>query len=163
MEDQKFPEIIPQMTEKVNPDLMTIMTYKSSDQESMDEPPEKVLGYSYNLVEDKPSISSNFISAKKKRAKVRPDLSLADVDGFIKIPQSRRSLLATCNAVYIPLGLATPPITKLKVLLKESLSHNCIGDWDPPTPTNLIKEQADKLKETPQIHITHNSMRILIG
>ena len=43
MEDGKFPEIIPWMMEKVNPDLMTIVTYKSSDHESMDEPLEKVL------------------------------------------------------------------------------------------------------------------------
>ena len=140
MEDGNFPEIIPWMMEKVNPDLMTIVTYKSSDQESMDEPLEKVLGYSHNPVEDKPSISSNINPAKRIKVKICPDLSLADVEGFIKIPQSRRCLLATCNAVHIPLGLATPLTTKLKVLLKEFLSHNYIGDWDPPTPTNLIKE-----------------------
>ena len=106
------------MMKKVNPNLITIMTYKSSDQESMDEPSEKVLGYSYNLVEDKPSISSNINPAKKIGAKVRPDLSLAEVDGFIKIPQSRRSLLATCNAFYNPLELVTPFTIKLKILLK---------------------------------------------
>ena len=121
-------------------------------------------------MEDKPSISSNFNPAKKIGAKVRPDLSLADVDGFIKIPQSRRSLLATCNAVYNPLGLVTPFTIKLKILLKESLSHNCVGDWDPPASTSLIKEQADKLKEAdiklkeiPELHITHNSTRIIMG
>ena len=87
MEDGNFPEVIPQMMEKVNPNLITIVTYKSSDQESMDEPSEKVLGYSHNLVEDKPSISSNINPAKKIKAKIRPDLSLADVDSFIKISQ----------------------------------------------------------------------------
>ena len=128
MEDENFPEIIPRMMEKVNPNLITIMTYHSSDKESMDEPLEEVLGYSHNPVEDKPSISSNINPAKRIKVKIRPDLSLADVEGFIKIPQSRRCLLATCNAVHIPLGLATPLTTKLRVLLKESLSHNCVED-----------------------------------
>ena len=129
----------------------------------MNEPSEKVLGYSHNPVEDKPSISSNINPTKRIKVKIRPDLSLTDVEGFVKISHSRRCLLATCNAVHIPLGLATPLTTKLKVLLKESLSHNCIGDWDPPTPTNLVKEQADKLKKTSEIHITHNSTRIMMG
>ena len=116
-------------------------------------------------MDDKLGISFTFNPAKKRKgAKVCPDLTLADVDDFIKIPQSRRTLLATCNAVHIPLGLVDPITTKLKVLLKEFLSHNCTGDWDPPVLTKLIKEQTDKrLKEAPQIHITHNSMRILMG
>ena len=153
MEDGNFSEIVPGMMKKVNPKLITIVTYKSSDQESMDEPLEKVFGYSHNPLEDKPRMSFTFNPASKsKGAKICPDLSLADVEGFIKIPQSRRCLLATCNAVYIPLGLVTPLPTKLKVLLKESLSHNCVGDWDPPASTSLIKEQADKLKEIPPYH-----------
>ena len=116
-------------------------------------------------MDDKLGASFTFNPAKKRQgAKVCPDLTLANVDDSIKIPQSRRILLATCNAVHIPLELVDPITTKLKVLLKEFLSHNCTGDWDPPVFTNLIKEQTDKrLKEAPQIHITHNSTRILMG
>ena len=151
------------MLKRVGLKHKTIVTSRSSDQESLDKLSDKVLGYLYSPVEDKPSISSNINPAKRIKVKIRPDLSLADVEGFVKIPQSRRCLLTTCNAVHIPLGLATPLTTKLKVLLKESLSHNCDGDWDSPTSTNLIKEQADKLKKTPEIHITHNSTRIMMG
>ena len=116
-------------------------------------------------MDDKLGASFSFNPAKKRQgAKVRPDLTLADVDDSIKIPQSRRILLATCNTLRVPLELVDPITTKLKVLLKEFLSHNCTGDWDPPVFTNLIKEQTDKrLKEAPQIHITHNSTRILMG
>ena len=86
-------------------------------------------------MEDKLGISFTFNPAKKKKgAKVRPDLTLADVDGFIKTPQSRRSLLAICNAVYDPLGLAI----KLKILMKETLSLNKPGDWDSPVSTSLV-------------------------
>ena len=77
-------------------------------------------------MDEKLSTSITFNLAKMKTgAKVRPDLTLVDVDDSIKIPQSRRTLLATCNALHIPLGLVDPITTKLKVLLKEFLSHNC--------------------------------------
>ena len=83
---------------------------------------DKVLRYLYNPVEDKIGINFIFNPAKKKKgAKVRPDLTLNDVDSFIKTPQSRRSLLAICNAVYDPLGLATPFTIKFKILIKETL------------------------------------------
>ena len=121
-------------------------------------------------MEDKPSISSNFNPAKKKGAKVRPDLSFADVDGFIKTPRSRRSLLTICNTDHYPLKLVNPFTIKTKILLKESLSLNSVGDWDPPASTSLIKEQAAKLKEAimklkeiPELPITHNSTRIRMG
>ena len=84
MEDGSFSGTIPQMMKKVNPELTTIVTYKSSDLEPMDELTIKVHGYSYNHVEDKLSISFNLNPAKKKGAKDCPDLSLTDVDGFIK-------------------------------------------------------------------------------
>ena len=141
------------------------MTPKSSDQESLEKLSDKVLGYLYNHMDEKLGKSITFNPVKKKKgARVCPDLTLANVDDSIKIPQSRRILLATCNAVHIPLELVDPITTKLKVLLKQFLSHNCTRDWDPPVLTKLTKEQTDKrLKEAPQIYITHNSTRILMG
>ena len=89
-----------------------------------------------------------FNSAKKRKgAKVCPDLKIEDVDSFIKTPQTRRSLLALCNAVYNPLGLATPFTIKLKILMKETLSLDNPGDWDSPVSTSLIKEWASAIKE----------------
>ena len=124
------------------------MTSKSSDQESLEKLSDKVLGYLYNHMEEKLGTSITFNPAKKKKgAKVHPDLTLADVDDFIKTPQSRRTLLAICNAVYNPLGLATPFTIKLKILMKETLSLDNQGDWDSPVSTTLIKEWATTLKE----------------
>ena len=117
------------MMKRVGLKLKTIVTSRSSDQESLDKLSDKVLGYLYNPVDDKLGISFIFNPAKKRKgAKVHPDLTLADADDFIKTPQSRRTLLAICNAVYNPLGLTTPFTIKLKILLKESLSHNFVGD-----------------------------------
>ena len=79
---------------------------------------------------------------------------LNDVDSFIKTPQSRRSLLAICNAVYDPLGLVTPFTIKLKILMKETLSLDNPGDWDSPVSTSLVKEWASALKEA----ITQDSL-----
>merc|ERR1712240_581421 len=108
---------------------------------------DKVLGYLYNPVEDRLGIKFVFNPAKKRKGdKVRPDLTLDDVDSFIKTPQSRRSLLALCNAVYDPLGLMTPFTIKLKILMKETLSLDNPGDWDSPVSTSLVKEWASALK-----------------
>ena len=90
MEDGHFSGTIPRMMKRVGLKLKTIVTSRSSDQESLDKLSDKVLGYLYNPVEDKLSISFTFNPAKKRKgAKVCPDLTLANVDDFIKIPQSR--------------------------------------------------------------------------
>ena len=68
------------------------------------------------------------------------------------------------------MGLVTPFTIKLKILVKESLSLNNLGDWDPPVSTSLNKEWAATLKEaiiklyeTPELPITHNSTRVRMG
>ena len=155
MEDGSYSGTIPRMMKKVGLKLKTIVTSKSSDQESISKLSDKVLGYLYNPVEDRLGIKFVFNPAKKRKgAKVCPDLTLNDVDSFIKTPQSRRSLLAICNAVYDPLGLATPFTIKLKILMKETLSLNNPGDWDSPVSTSLVKEWASALKEA----ITQDSL-----
>merc|ERR1711867_384311 len=136
------------MMKKVGLKLKTIVTSKSSDQESISKLSDKVLGYLYNPVEDRLGIKFVFNPAKKsKGAKVRPDLTLNDIDSFIKTPQSRRSLLALCNAVYDPLGLATPFTIKLKILMKETFSLDNPRDWDTLVSTTSVKEWATTLKE----------------
>ena len=125
MEDGSYSGTIPRMMKKVGLKLKTIVTSKSSDQESISKLSDKVLGYLYDPIQDKLGIKFVFNPAKKRKgAKVRPDLTLDDVDSFIKTPQSRRSLLALCNAVYDPLGFATPFTIKLKIIVKEYLSLN---------------------------------------
>merc|ERR1712237_137961 len=140
---------------KVGLKLKTIVASKSSDQESISKLSDKVLGYLYNPVEDRLGIKFVFNPAKKRKgAKVHPDLMINDVDSFIKTSQSRRSLLIICNAVYDPLGLATPFTIKLKILMEETLSLDNPGDWDSPVSTSLVKEWASALKEA----ITQDSL-----
>merc|ERR1712239_33546 len=148
LEDGSYSGTIPRMMKKVGLKLKTIVASKSSDQESISKLSDKILGYLYNPVEDRLGIKFVFNPAKKRKgAKVCPDLTLKDVDSFIKTPQSRRSLLALCNAVYNPLGLATPFTIKLKILMKETLSLNNTGDWDSPVSNSLVKEWASAIKE----------------
>ena len=110
MKDGNFSGIVTGIRVAIK--LKTIVTSKSSDQESLDKLSDKVLGYLDNYVDDKLGASFIFNPAKKRKgAKVCPDLTLADADDFIKIPQSRTCLLATCNAVHIPLGLVAPITT----------------------------------------------------
>ena len=69
------------------------------------------------------------------------------MESFIKTPQTRRSLLSICNAVYNPLGLASPYTIKLKLLMKDTLSVDNPGDWDTPISTRLIREWSAAIKE----------------
>ena len=88
----------------------------------------------------------------------------------LRPPQSRRSLFVICNTVHDPLKLANTFTIKTKILLKESLSLKSVGDWDSPASTSWVKEQAAtlreaimKLKEIPELYITHNSKRVRKG
>ena len=94
---------------KVGLKLKTIVILHSPDQESHAKLSERVYGYLYNPQKDLFGLKFSFNPAKKRKvAKVKPDLTLKDVDAFIKSPQTRRSLLSICNRVYNPLGVAAP-------------------------------------------------------
>ena len=95
-----FSGTIPSMMKKVGLKLKTIVTSHSKDQEALSKLSNKVLGCLYDLVQDLIGVKFSFNPAKKKKgAKVKPDLTLQDVDAFIKSPQTRRSLLSICNGV----------------------------------------------------------------
>ena len=80
-------------------------------------------------------------------AKVKPDLTLKNVEGVMKSPQTQFILLGICNTVIDPLGLVCPYSIKLKILMKDTLSMDNPGDWDSPVSTKLVKEWSEVLKE----------------
>ena len=107
--DGSFSGTIPSMMKKVGLKLKTIVASHSKDQDTLSKLSNKVLGCLYDLVQDLIGVKFSFNPAKKrKRAKVKPDPTLQDVDAFIESPQSQRSLLSICNKVYDPLRLASP-------------------------------------------------------
>ena len=109
--------------------LKTIVSSVSQDQEDLSKLSDKVLGCLYNPKEDTIGVKFAFNPSKKKKGlKVKPDLTLPDVDAFYKSPQSRRSLLSICNGIYDPLGLASPYTIMLKLLMKDTLSVDNPGD-----------------------------------
>ena len=136
------------MMKKVGLKLKTIIILHSKDQEALSKLSDKVLGCLYDLMQDLIGVKFSFNPAKKKKgAKVKPDLTLQDVDAFIKSPQTRRYLLSISNGVYNPLGLAAPYTIKLKLLMKDTLSVENPGDWDSPVSSKLIKEWSSAVKE----------------
>ena len=115
LSDGSFSGTIPSMMRKVGLKLKTIVTSHSQDQEALSKLSDRVLGNLYDPVKDLIGVKFTFNPAKKRKgAKVKPDLTLNDVESFIKTPQTRRSLLSICNAIYDPLGLASPYTIKLK-------------------------------------------------
>ena len=51
----------------------------------------------------------------------KPDLTVKDVEEFMKTPQAPHILLAICNAVFDPIGWVTHYTIKLKLLMRTTL------------------------------------------
>ena len=118
LSDGSFSGTIPSMMKKVGLKLKTIVTLHSQDQESLAKISDRVLGYLYNLQKDLLGVKFSFNPAKKtKGAKDKPHVTLKDVDAFIKSPQTWRSLLSICIAIYDTLGLAYLYSIKLKIFM----------------------------------------------
>ena len=116
---------------------------------------EKVLGYLYNAEDDRICVKFVFNPAKKRKgAEFKPDLTMDDVDIFFKTSESSRLLLTICNAVYDPLGLVTLFTIKLKILMKQTVSIDNLGDCDSSVLDCLNKEWSSVLKEA----ISQNSL-----
>ena len=121
--DGSYSGTIPAMMKKVGLKLKTIVSSVSQDQEALSKLSDKILGCLYDPKDDLIGVKFAFNPSKKKKGlKVKPDLTLPDVDAFYKSPQTRRSLLSICNRIYDPLGLASPYTIKLKLLMKDTLS-----------------------------------------
>ena len=100
LQDGSFSGTIPSMMKKVGLKFKTIVTSHSQDQEALSKLSDRVLGNLYDPVKDLIGVKFTFNPAKKRKgAKVKPDLTLDDVESFIKTPQTRRSLLSICNAI----------------------------------------------------------------
>ena len=148
LEDRSYSGTIPTMMKKVRLKLKTIVSSISQDQEALSKLSDKVIGCLYDPKNNPIGVKFSFNpSKKKKEAKVKPDLTLSDVNTFYKSPQTQRSLLSICNRIYDPLGLASLYTIKLKLLMKDTLSVDNPGDWDSPVSSNLIKEWSMAVKE----------------
>merc|ERR1712240_323595 len=108
------------MMRRVRLKLKTIVLSISQDQEALSKLSDKVLGCLYDPKNDLTGVKFSCNPSKKKKgAKVKPDLTLSDVDTFYKSPQTQRSLLSICNGIYYPLELAFLYTIKLKLLMKD--------------------------------------------
>ena len=104
LQDGSFSGTIPSMMKKVGLKLKTIITSHSQDQEALSKLSDRALGNLYNLVKDLIGVKFTINRAKERKgAKVKPDLTLDDVESFIKTPKTWRSLLSICNTIYNPL------------------------------------------------------------
>ena len=123
LDNGRYSGAITAMMKKVGLKLKTIFLSISQDQEALSKVSDKVLGCLYDPKKDLIGVKFSFNPSKKKKgAKVKPDLTLPDVDTFYKSSQTERSLLSICNWIYDPLGLASPYTIKLKLLMKDTLS-----------------------------------------
>ena len=123
LENGSYSGTIPTRMKKVGLKLRTIVSSVSQDQEALSKLSNNVLRCPYNPKDDLIGVKFAFNPSKKKKGlKVKPDLTLPDVDTFYKSPQTRRSLLSICNEIYDPLGLASPYTIKLKLFMKDTLS-----------------------------------------
>ena len=90
LDDGSYSGTIPVMMKKVRLKLKTIVLSVSQDQEALSKLSDKVFRCLYDPKNDLISVKFTFnLSKKKKGLKVKPDLTLPDVDTFYKSPQTR--------------------------------------------------------------------------
>merc|ERR1712240_689883 len=104
LKDGTHSGMILAMLKQVGLKIKTIVSSVSQEPEDLAKLSNKVLGCLYNPREDLLEIKFVFNPSKKKKGiKIKPDLTLQDIEEFYKSPQSRRSLLSLCNGIYDPL------------------------------------------------------------
>ena len=88
LEDRSYSGTIPTMMKQVGLKLKTIVSSVSQDQEALSKLSDKVLGCLYNPKEDTIGVKFAFNPSKKmKGLKMKPDLTLPDIDAFYESPQ----------------------------------------------------------------------------
>merc|ERR1711873_27234 len=89
LEDGSYCGTIPAMMKQVGLKLKTIVSSVSQDQEALSKLSDKVLGCLYDPKDDLIGVKFSFNPFKKKKGlKVKPYLTLPDVDTFYKSPQT---------------------------------------------------------------------------
>ena len=96
LNDGSFSGTIPSMMKKVGLRLKTIISSISQDQEALSKLSNKVLRCLYDPKKDLIGMKFSFNPSKKKKgAKVKPDLTLPEVDTFYKSPQTQNLFSAS--------------------------------------------------------------------
>ena len=120
----------------------------SDNQEAIDKLSGAVLGHKWEPKEDLMGITLWFNISKQRKAKRQdPDLSLSDIEQLKSAKHMMRTLLGICNGIFYPIGIASPYSIKLKILMKETLNIDNLGNWDSPVSKDLMDEWASTVSE----------------
>ena len=135
----EFTGTIPAMAHNFDLRIKSMVCSGSDNQEAINKLLEAVLGYKWEPQQDLMGITLRFNISKWSKGKCQePDLSLSDIDQLKSLKHTRRTLLGICNGVFDPLGIALPYSIKLKILMKETLNVDNLGDWDGPVSKVLM-------------------------
>merc|ERR1712030_128641 len=91
-------------------------------------------------------------SKKRKGIRIKPNISLADLDSFRKSSLTKRQVLGLTNGIYDPLGIASPYSIKLKLLMRTSLmsldrQDNSKKSWDSSIQDSLVEDWSRLIQE----------------
>ena len=106
-----------------------------------------VLGVPWRSQDDKfiMKISIN-VSKRKRGIPTEPDIDESTFYKLDKIRLTKRICLGIVNSVFDPIGLISPLVINLKVMMKKNYSKEYELQWDSDIPDELLREWIKVLK-----------------
>lgn len=118
-----------------------------------DQADENLLGntvFGYDLDPKKCTLSVKFamnLSRKKRNVRIKPNLTLADVDSLKDIKMTKRLLLGVTNSFGDFLGMASPFTIKMKLNMKKLFELDHPLGWDDDIPPGLRESWINLIVE----------------
>ena len=137
-EDGNFDGTLPTILRKGNYFVKDISVGGKQDQADENLLGNKVFGYIWNHKEDVMGIQFSINMSRKRRGvRVKPDLTLADLDSLRSITMTKRLLLGVTNSFGDFLGIASPYTIKLKLSMKKMFELDIPLGWDEDIPSDM--------------------------
>ena len=137
-EDGNFDGTLPTILRKGNYFVKDISVGGKQDQADENLLGNKVFGYIWNHKEDTMGIQFSINMSRKRRGvRVKPDLTLADLDSLRSITMTKRLLLGVTNSFGDFLGIASPYTIKLKLSMKKMFELDIPLGWDEDIPSDM--------------------------
>ena len=137
-DDGSFDGTIPQILAKGNFKAKEYVIEGDQDQADDNLLGNSVFGYTWDPKKKTMAVKLSInVSKKRRNVRVKPDLTLADIDSLKGVSMTKRLLLGVTNSFGDFLGIASPFTIKLKLNMKKLFELDTPLNWDDDIPAGM--------------------------